>query len=460
MTSGIPRRRSSARRLAVEAAVVFGTLVAVVGGIVAYHELRGGIGSPYPAAAPNVDVSHAFEVQSEVSAVDNPRNPQDLVAGSNDERYDTRLYESLDGGRTWTSRPGFPVRSKEGCGRGDPALASDLSGRIYYALLVQSVCDESALRLVVAMRDPGQEGWRASEVLRGGGGADDKPAIAVDLATGRVYVAWTRIRDDAEHVLLSPSDDLGRTWSRPVEVGEPSDSTSIAALASAPYGDVYVALADFSDGSIWVSRSRDGGRTFESRRVATYAVGDAVTCGETLSGVSIPAQPQRCINPDPRLATAPDGRVYLTWNDEDADGTEAVWFTAFSRSLRVVVPARRLAHRRKSDQFFASLVSDILNDPVACFYDTAGDPRRVHTWFTCTASNTGGRTWNPPIRAADVPSDETTEADPNEYGDYEALVLAAGDAHPFWTDSRDLARYEEIFTATIPLARLGLPRAA
>jgi hypothetical protein len=404
-------------------------------------------------------VSHAYEVQSEVAAVANPRDPRDLMAGSNDERYETRVYESRDGGRTWSSEPAEPFHRGNGCGRGDPALAADSSGRFYYALLVQRNCFASTIRLYVAARDPGATRWRATPVVARGPGSDDKPAIAVDRRSGRVYVAWTRIRDDGERVLISHSDDAGRSWSPPVPVAG-FDTASIAALAVGRRGDVYLAFGDYGDGTIWIGRSRNGGRSFTVRAVEQYTVGRPVGCGETLSGIPIPAQPKRCVQPDPALATTPDGRVLLTWNDEDTGATESVWFTAYSPALRVLVRPHRLApYRQTSDRFFAALAVDPSGDPVVCFYDTAGDPKRVHTWFTCTASRNGGATWQPPVRAASVPSDETQESDPNNYGDYESLVVAGGAAHPVWTDARDLPLYEEVFTATIPLTRLGLPNA-
>ena len=40
------------------------------------------------------------------------------------------------------------------------------------------------------------------------------------------------------------------------------------------------------------------------------------------------------------------------------------------------------------------------------------------------------------------------------YGDHEAVVAADGVAHPFWTDSRDLAtRGEEIYTTSVRAPR-------
>ena len=106
-----------------------------------------------------------------------------------------------------------------------------------------------------------------------------------------------------------------------------------------------------------------------------------------------------------------------------------------------------------SDQFWPAVAEDTRSGDIwVCYYDTTGDRTREHAWFTCTVSR-DGRHWAEPVRAAEEPSDESSrDANDNEYGDYEAVVVANGVAHPFWTDSRNiLSRQEEIYTARIPV---------
>jgi hypothetical protein len=74
--------------------------------------------------------------------------------------------------------------------------------------------------------------------------------------------------------------------------------------------------------------------------------------------------------------------------------------------------------------------------------EPAPAPRCVRTRFSCTSFR-DGLDWTPPTAVASVPSDETQAAAfkggvGREYGDYEGLTVAAGVAHPAWTDSRRL----------------------
>ncbi|HEU5159979.1 MAG TPA: sialidase family protein [Streptosporangiaceae bacterium] len=56
--------------------------------------------------------------------------------------------------------------------------------------------------------------------------ADIVPDIAVDSRTGRLYVVWqdAAVRSSGSGVVLSTSANGGRTWSRPLEVGQTPDS--------------------------------------------------------------------------------------------------------------------------------------------------------------------------------------------------------------------------------------------
>jgi hypothetical protein len=57
------------------------------------------------------------------------------------------------------------------------------------------------------------------------------------------------------------------------------------------------------------------------------------------------------------------------------------------------------------------------------------------------------------VRVATVASDATARwISPFQYGDYEALAVRNGIAHPAWTDTRrgSLSMHEEIYTTAVP----------
>jgi hypothetical protein len=302
--------------------------------------------------------------------------------------------------------------------------------------------------------------------------ADDKPAIAVDASPssphrGRVYAAWSRLsHNQALTIVLSHSDDGGRTWSRIVKVNRTGDQETYASVAVSRRGAVYVAWDDAGGYSLKIARSTDGGRHFEPERtVVTFAIVPIPSCG---SGILIPASLRVCVHANPIVSVDRSrgpyaGRVYVSYTQTDVGGDEGVVVKAFDPALgqvredgSAVAPAPR---RVRPDQFWpASAVDPSTGAVWVCFYATAGHPRK-QAFYSCTVSRDGGRTWAPRVRAASVASDETQPgADLRQYGDYEGLAVADGVAHPIWTDSRDLGVLgEEIYTTRLAEADLPAP---
>jgi hypothetical protein len=150
----------------------------------------------------------------------------------------------------------------------------------------------------------------------------------------------------------------------------------------------------------------------------------------------------------------------VTFARTGANGAEDVFVSAFDGALQPLAGFPRRVNRPdgpvRSDQFWpASAVDQATGALWVCFYDTRGDPRRVKTFYSCTASTDGGRSWSRAVRAASVASNERQAAAASgpyggEYGDYEGLAVANGVAHPIWTDSRRLStRAEEIYTTAL-----------
>jgi hypothetical protein len=288
--------------------------------------------------------------------------------------------------------------------------------------------------------------------------ADDKPAIAVDTSPvsphrDRVYAAWSRLsHNQALTIVLSSSDDGGRTWSRIMKVNRTGDQETYSSVAVARDGTVYVAWDDSSGYSLKIARSTDGGRHFEPERtVVTFFIVPIPSCG---SGILIPASLRVCLHPNPvvtvdRSAGRYAGRVYVSYAQTETTGDEGVVVKAFDPSLRpvreeatAVAPGPRSV---RPDQFWPASAVDQSSGAVwVCFYETAGHERK-RAFYACTVSRDGGRTWPRPVRVASVATDETQPGtDARQYGDYEGLAVANGVAHPNWTDARDLNTLGEV----------------
>ncbi|HEX6701198.1 MAG TPA: sialidase family protein [Gaiellaceae bacterium] len=409
---------------------------------------------------PQVNVSRAPGNQAEVAVAVDPSNPRVLFAASNSSGG-TRAYGSVDGGATWSTT--VPVPTKRGCvDVGDPAPAIAPDGRQLLATLVLGCKRAGGVSLVVSRRDGSIGRWSTKEVSPSSRFFNDKPALAVDTTAtspyrGRVYLAWSRApRGPPLQVVLTHSDDGGVTWSPAVTVAKTTPTSPgqlFAGLGIAATGVVYVVWADqFRD--LFAARSADGGQTFDPPLHVASAVAppptDAFCSG---LGAPIPAQPFRCVTPTPVVVPLPDS-VVVTYSAgvRQLDVYAAVLdpLLRTRTALRQVNPADG---PYGSDQFLPASAYDASTGRLwTCFYDTRLDRRRVRARYSCTASGDGGLTWTAPLPVAAVASDEVHRPALSAFGfgDYEGLAVAAGVAHPIWTDSRLLkSRGEEIFTTTL-----------
>lgn len=430
------------------------------------------------AATPqNVNVSKLPGPQTQPAITVDPRNDRVLLAGSNSiEEGTMRIYMSGDGGGTWETTLAHerPAKLLDSCSS-DPGVAIDTQGRQYYSYVRAVPCRSGApQRVYVLVRAGPDEAWSKPILVAPLGRArvDDKPAIAVDNSPvsrfrGRVYLTWARIeRSVSISIVLSHSDDGGKTWSKPVKVNTTGSELSYASVAVARNGTVYVAWDDIGEFSLHVARSTDGGATFgPQRRVASFPSIWIPHCG---AGVVIPALPRTCVNANPVVTVDASGgrrsgRVYLSYARTEFRGRQAAHVVVFTSSLKRIDPepdtgeGRPIAPappRRRSEQFWVQSAVDQTSGALwVCFYDTLGDPNRKRAHYSCAVSRDGGGTWAKPRRAAAVGSDATQPGATGGYGYYQGLAVANGIAHPIWTDTRDLSTLaEEIYTTRLTLA--------
>lgn len=426
---------------------------------------------------PEVNVSRLPGAQSEPTVAIDPSNDQVLLAGSNNLVEGTMpVYGSTDGGITWqagTTNPP-PANRSVSCA-GDPGVAIDRTGRQYYSYLRATPCGSGKARLFVVSRPGAGASWSKPVLVAHPGRSlfDDKPAIAVYSSPAspylnRVYVAWSRISHRSVYgIVLSHSDDAGKTWSPPVKVNREGRELRYASVAVSRRGIVYVAWDDNSSYSLKIARSTDGGVHFEPQRhVTSYAIVPIPHCG---TGIVIAAHGLACIHANPIVSIDNSGRrfagrVYISYSKTRFSGRPDILVSAFTSKLRPIsasespgggTPVARTPTGARPARFWPQSAVDPSTGALwVCFYDTTGDPKGKRVFYRCTVSRNGARTWAPSIRAASVASDATQPgANPRAYGDYEGLAVMNGVAHPIWTDTRDLSTLaEEIYTTRLTLA--------
>ncbi len=431
--------------------MIFGGLA--VAALLIYHFTVHTIRNTRPLGGPNVDVSHVSGVQSQVSVAVDPRRPRVLLAASNDSDLETlRIYSSTDGGSTWKSRRGPPAPGGS-CAHGEPRVAIDGAGREYLAFLAGEFCgDELTPYLVVAERDGPDARWRLTRVTRSSWkyGFDDGPALAVDDRSGVVYAAFVHSLSRTRATMaVSSSRDHGRTWSAPTEVSESLLRPHLASVAVGPGGELYAAGIDAKLG-VWVARSTDGGRTFDSpRAVASLDQNPALDCALAADS-PVPREQTRCLGPSPTVVVR-GADVAVFYADGGGNGAGDVFVRVLDRGLRPRFRAQVNPREQKPTQQFLPVAAVDATTGVlwACWYDTTFDPHAHRAWFTCSASRSG-RAWAPPERASEQSSPpDALYADGGHYGLYAGLVAAGGIAHPMWIELSRLEFEEDIFTAAL-----------
>lgn len=309
---------------------------------------------PHPAAAVvNVNVSRLADTQAETTVAVDPRNPRLLIAASNDWSQDVSSWTSQDSGQTWATDD-VQLMTGPRCIDGDPALAIDEHGGAYFAVLGSECVKSAPERVFVARRPVGSRQWLGVAGPVADGPAkfvDDKPALAVDLGRdsphrNRIYAAWARSWVDLEvgaagAIVITHSDDGARTWSPLASVSPASQLAFSANISIAPNGDVYITWDDPGNRGIWIDRSHDGVHFGTDRLVAPYLpVGDKCD----VEGARIPAQPHRCVGPNPTLTldTEAPMRVQVTYgNTDQADDSQSIFVVVFDKTLRHVIMVGR-----------------------------------------------------------------------------------------------------------------------
>jgi len=407
------------------------------------------------------NASRAPGDQAEVAIAADPHDPNVLL-GASGGRARMRTYTSTDGGGTWRSAPDVPNTLLGDVPVGDPVPAIDGAGPEYLAFVAASP-GTSAPYYAVVTRDGPTGDWQPTNRPIDDDRFQDKPMLVVDNAPesphpGRLYLGGVefRVGRSLGTIVLTHSDDRGQTWSPPVTLttGRAQTIPQFLTLAVGRGGVLYAGWFRF-DGSLDVTRSLDGGETFEQLHVAArLAVGSGAWA---LPAQTIPRRGDRrpvtatsLLRVDTTAGPFAD-RVYLGYEDR-RNGRTNVYVLRFTPDLTPIGrPIAVVRASRSADRFLPAIdVDQTTGDVWDCFYATDGSRELKRVRFSCAISRNGGGSWSPPARAASRFSRVTRKSGDVTfgYGDYEGVAAGGGLAHPMWTDARSNAG-GEIWTATL-----------
>ena len=393
---------------------------------------------------------------TEPSVAVNPRNPQQVVTVFQDN---AKAAYSQDAGHTWQLAAGVePANYRVS---GDVSVAFDQQGRAFICYIAFDRLGSfnywghgASRNGVFVRRSPdGGKTWDASHVpviehaTEPGIPFEDKPYIVSDATTsryaGNLYVGWTRWTLTDSEIMLARSTDGGTTWSRPIEIdrhpGLPRDDNGAAegfAGAVAPDGTLYAVWSQ--DNDIFLTSSRDGGKTFSRARavIHTAPIMFAIQTLERANGF-----PQIAI--DPR-----SGRLYVTWSDY-RNGDLDIFCTTSANKGRTWSNAVRVnndAVHNGADQFFQWLAVDPVDGSAnVLFYDRRGDPQGRKQIVALARSTDGGQTFTNYAWTT-----EPFEAGGVFFGDYTGLAAFDGRVYGAWTEKPLVAAEGEAKTEANP----------
>jgi hypothetical protein len=233
------------------------------GGLVSILGAGGGIGGGSltnstcastgdPAANVRLNCDSDISPENETPITTDPTNPNHLLAGSNDYfvtvkgaeiqvRVPTGFFVSLDGGHSWTDGQ-IPMGNGSSGGNGDPSPAFDAKfGTAHMAQLSaargQNGPFAGHIDVSVSSSADGGLTWKPPVTVATGHASispsangvflDKEWLVADNYPTsphyGRLYLSWDRLEFGKGAFLRSPvvlsySDDAGKSWSTPVEI--------------------------------------------------------------------------------------------------------------------------------------------------------------------------------------------------------------------------------------------------
>jgi hypothetical protein len=362
------------------------------------------------------------------------------------------IARSNDGGRTFVDGGRL-----DGGPRGNPVLAADGAGNIYYS----AVGGPSGTLTFIAVSRSTDGGATfgapvdASPTATRPDRAQLEAWLTAEKASagGTLYLAWTDYIVDATDpakILFARSTDQGATWSTPlvlstVGVTFGSGSPGKVVSAVAPDGTIYVTWVDQDVNEIRIARSDDAGLSF----LNPVAGGGPVQAIHPFFEVAPDGPgPIVVILADTRadLAVGGDGTVYVVYpaRASSADVGDVFLVRSTDRGRTWSTPLRINDDATTNNQWMPCVAVAANGVVGVMFYDRRNDPANVDTDVYLAQSVNGGLSFLPNRRITDVsfPPSRPDLTDPNPlsfffYADYNRMVAQGNDFYMVWADNRD-----------------------
>ncbi len=452
-----------------------------------------------------INITNGNNAQSETWIAINPKNPLNLIATANDNKYLGGLdnwrmssWATFDGGQTWkhaTTPPngGFYVSPPKNGSMTifDPGVAFDSEGNAIYTYGFTQVLNNDL---------DGENGVFAVGSTNGGldwnAFGPDEPISAIALSINenpqpfhdrysvacdnmsnspyrnRFYVTWQRFKNQPG-VAFSYSTNKGRSWSTPKVIGVGSTQAPLPAVG--PDGELYVAWINNqypgNESQALVAKSANGGQSFGNTIVAqkVYSIGKRHPESgryilEKKQGIRVSSPPQIAVDCSNKPSR---GYVYVVQAGRETDGGEyRVYVSRSTNGGSTWQQIRVDDNQLGNDMFFPSITVDPITGTVAVlYYSSQNDPNNVGVDAYVSISNDAGMTWKQ-IRVSPstwyLNSSQTVfpqEGVGNIYwGDYTSITSFNGVIYPlFWMPTSSNYNFFSLDLFTAPISNNPQP---
>jgi len=428
--------------------------------------------APFGEPPENIDATSTIGPDNEVTVAVNPRDPDNLIAGSKDYSLGPTgdggyyvwagYFYSKDGGRTW--KDGLVGREAGSIllnydHSSDPVVAFGPDGTAYYCGLAygKSQIGTGRSALWIASSTDGGKTWGSPEIVmawEGYGLFHDKQWLIVDQNNGNLYLTWTPYTVDGSRIYFGRSTDGGDTWyyyqlSSITGVGKDVQGSSIAVGTDGVLSVIWMDYANKRLMLIQNSHEGDPDAWYLPRAIADA---DYVS-GIPNADFRVPTLPALTADP----STGPDNAtLYAVWSDKRRGNSDAVIIRSADGGATWSEPVIVNDDETDHDQFFPWVAVSPGGEVGVVFYDRRDDPENT-LLQTYLAWSPDGVNWLPNIRITDNVSNGSYgyhQSGDCFMGDYIGLAISENAAHPVWADTRLGWGKSHLFTARMELEEL------
>ena len=387
--------------------------------------------------------------------------------------YSAGVHLTNDGGLNWREAPLKPPAGGQGK-LFAPSAAFDGRGVLYvsYVILAGTGNDPDSYWITRS----GDGGLSFEEPTKITGPHIYQTSLAVAPRSGRLYASWVQSNLEATTCLLcfaqtglpivvTRSDDGGKTWSPPVQVSDAGrQRVGAPALAVDPDGNPAVLYVDYG-GDRWDWENLPGNYdgtfslvvTRSATRGASWTPGQVVDDGIVPTGRFLVYLPV-----SPGFTIASNGDMYAVWADARAGDPDILLRRSTDDGKtwgqRVQVNRGAAGDGVPQDMPAVGVAPGGRVDVV--YYDRSFDRRGSKADVLLSSSSDSGKSFSKTIRLSTSPSDRKIgpEGSPHsqeaDFGSRTAVASLAGGAIAAWTDTRNGTLdggKQDIFTGQIAL---------